>query len=111
MPLYYQYLYALSMASIDIITFSLLKLKYTHIIQSAWLIPLAMLAYSFQPLLFYNGLLFENMSILNLLWNVISSVLVTLIGLLIFNEKISMYQGVGIVFSFIGIILLGIKDD
>jgi len=97
------------MAFIDMIIFSLLKLKYIGIIQSDFLIPIAMLVYSFQPLLFYNGLLLENMSILNVLWNLISCVLVTLIGIIIFQEKISIYKAFGIIFSFFAIFLLGIN--
>ena len=106
---YNQYIYALSMASIDGIALSLLKLKHTGIIKNGWVFPLTMLIYSTQPLIFYKALSLENMTVLNLLWDVISDVLVTFIGLFIFNEKITMHQGLGIVFCLIGIALLGIK--
>jgi len=109
MASYYQYLYAISMASIDGLALSLLKLKHIGVIKNGWVFPLTMLIYSTQPLIFYNALSIENMTILNLLWDVISDVLVTFIGLFIFNEKISMYQGLGIVLCLIGVALLGFK--
>lgn len=105
----YQYLYTFFMASIDGIALSLLKLKHTGVIKNGWVFPLTMLIYSTQPLIFYKALSLENMTVLNLLWDVISDVLVTMIGLFIFNEKITMHQGLGIVFCLIGISLLGYK--
>ena len=106
---YYQYVYAFFMASIDGIALSLLKLKHTGVIKNGWVFPLTMLIYSTQPFIFYKALSLENMTVLNLLWDVISDVLITFIGVFIFNEKITMYQGIGIVFCFIGMILLGYK--
>lgn len=106
---YYQYIYPVFMASIDGLALSLLKLKHTGVIKNAWVLPFTMLMYSTQPLIFYKALSLENMTVLNLLWDVISDIIVTFIGIFIFNETITIYQAFGVVFSFIGITLLGIK--
>jgi multidrug transporter EmrE-like cation transporter len=105
----YQYFYAFYLASIDAIALSLLKLKHNGLIKGGWVLPLTMFIYSTQPIAFYTGLSIESMTILNLLWDVISDVIVTFIGLYFLNEKISLHQSIGIVFCLIGIILLGIK--
>lgn len=106
---YHQYFYATFMASIDAIALSLLKLKHTGAIKHSSVFPITMLIYSIQPLIFYNALFIENMTVLNLLWDVISDLFITCIGLFFFNETINTYQGLGIVFCLFGIVLLGIK--
>jgi hypothetical protein len=47
---------------------------------------------------------------MNLLFDLISDVLITTIGLLIFQEKIGPYKKAGVIFSFLSIILMSIND-
>jgi multidrug transporter EmrE-like cation transporter len=95
------------MASIDAFIFSLLKAKYLGISKAFWIIPLSMLVYSTQPLMFYSSLSIESMTVMNILWNVMSNIIVSLIGIFLFGEVLSINQYVGIIFSLIGITLLG----
>ena len=101
------HLYALYMASIDAVSFSLLKARHIGLIKGIWMFPITMLIYATQPLVFYNTLSVESMTVMNVLWNVMSNVVVTLIGLLFFKEQISKYQYAGIIVCIFGITLLG----
>jgi multidrug transporter EmrE-like cation transporter len=105
-----QYLYALYMASIDGMVMSALKAYKVGMIKSLWVFPVAMLVYGFQPLVFYNGLSLESMTILNVLWDVLSDVIVAAIGVFLFGEKLTTQQCVGLAFCMAGIVLLGMHE-
>ena len=62
--------------------------------------------YAIQPFIFYKALSIETMTVMNLLWDVISDVLVTFEGLYFFGEKISHRKMWGVALSFVSIILL-----
>ncbi len=71
----------------------------------AWL-GLPTLLYAFQPLIFYFGLSHTSMTVLNLLWDVLSDVLVTASGLFYFKEKMSMKKYIGITFGLLAVLFL-----
>ena len=104
------YLYALYLASVDAIMMPLLKAKRTGMLTGTWMLPLASLIYAMQPLVFYQALSVESMTIMNILWDVISDILVALIGIFVFGESLTKMQMLGLVFSLVGITLLGYKD-
>lgn len=99
-----------SMALID--TFILSSLKAFHLGWIEWrgILIVSMLIYSFQPLLFLESLKYNSLTVMNLLWDVMSDVLVTTIGLFYFSEKLTKFKKLGVFFSFISIILLTWKD-
>lgn len=105
---YTHYLYALLMASIDGMVIPLLKAKHLGMLKGIWMFPLAMLVYSIQPLIFYNAMSVESMSVMNILWDVMSDVIVTIIGFVVFGETFTVQQWLGLAFSLIGITLLGL---
>lgn len=107
---YVQYLYALYMASIDGLVMSSLKAYKVGMIKTLWVFPVAMLMYGFQPLIFYSGLGFQSMTILNVLWDVFSDIIVAAIGVFLFDEKLSTQQCVGLAFCMAGIVLLSMHD-
>jgi len=86
----------------------LLKAKKLGMLKGIWMFPLSMLVYSIQPLLFYSALSLESMTVMNVLWDVMSDVIVTIIGFAVFGEILSTQQYIGIVVSLIGITLLGL---
>lgn len=104
--LYLPYLYALYMSCVDVIMMSILKAKYIGSITGFWIFPLTMIIYSIQPILFYLGLSFERMGIFNILWNAISSILVTLTGIYLFDEKLTRNDYIGIILCISGVIIL-----
>ena len=98
--------YSSAMASIDIVSLGLVKAAYTGTVPIVAGLGGAVFLYAVQPLLFYNALSFEGMAIINLLWNVISSIVVTLVGILYFKEKLTNLKLIGAAFSIVAIWLL-----
>jgi multidrug transporter EmrE-like cation transporter len=104
------YLYALYLAGVDGIMMPLLKAKKLGMLTGNWMFPLTSLIYAMQPLVFYQALSLESMTIMNILWDVMSDIIVTVIGIFVFGESLTKMQMLGLVFSLIGITLLGCKD-
>jgi multidrug transporter EmrE-like cation transporter len=102
------FFYTTVMASIDLIIMTLLKLKSISALTSPYILPLTMAIYSLQPLLFYKALSVKGMAILNVLWDATSSVLIALVGVFYFGEKISLINWLGIFLCTAGIVLVGI---
>lgn len=102
-------LFAATMASIDSTMLTLLKYMRSKNLALAWIL-LPMLVYSLQPILFYFSLQYETLIVMNLLWDVISDVIITAIGLFYFGEKIGPYKKLGVIFSLISIVLLSMDD-
>lgn len=99
-----------AMALVDAFILSALKAFEVGWIQWSGVFFIAMVIYSFQPLLFYQGLKGNGLIVMNLLWDVMSDVIVTAIGLFYFSEKLSKYKKAGVILSFISIILLTYED-
>jgi hypothetical protein len=95
------------MSVIDVIVFSTLSLiKERHLISSIF--PVLFVIYGCQPIIFYYGLKYTNMSMLNLSWNLISNILVTSIGLLYIGNVITLVQCTGIIFGMIALYLMNV---
>lgn len=94
------------MALIDTVVLS--GLKQYSIGKNAFrmFVPISMLIYSFQPLIFLKSLQYENMTVMNMTWDMISGLYVTLIGLFYFKEKLTIIKMIGLSFAFIAIVLL-----
>ena len=69
-----------------------------------------MLFYSLQPIIFLKSLSHNSLTVMNLLWDVMSDVSVSIIGLFYFGEKLTRFKKLGVFFSLISIILLTYKD-
>ena len=105
------YLYAFFMASIDAIVMPLLKAKKLGMLTGNWMFPLSAILYGSQPFIFYKSLSTNSMTVMNILWDVSSDVLVTVIGIFVFGETLSPLQWLGMVLAIAGITLLGCCDD
>jgi multidrug transporter EmrE-like cation transporter len=96
------------MALNDILSFGLTKQFYLKKIVNKLGLILPMLLYSFQIPLFYVGLQTMNMTVLNIIWNLFSNILVTLVGIFYFHEKINGLKYVAIAFALSSLILFGL---
>jgi multidrug transporter EmrE-like cation transporter len=99
------------MALIDALILSSLKAYHLGWIRWRGILLIAMTVYACQPLLFLDSLRYSSLTIMNLLWDVMSDVLVTAIGLYYFSEKLSNMKKVGVLLSIISIILLTWKEE
>lgn len=103
-------LFALGLAISDVFNLGLLKALRTGQVKNMAWIAVPTIVYAFQPVIFFKGLAHTTLTALNLLWDVMSDVLVTLTGLYYFKERISMRKQMGAAFSILGIFLLGGDD-
>ncbi len=97
------------MALIDVVVLGWMK-DYTIGGLSPIYVILGMILYGLQPFVFLKSLQYETMTVMNILWDLTSDVLVTGSGLLYFKEKISSIKKVALVFAFISIILFSYDD-
>jgi multidrug transporter EmrE-like cation transporter len=97
--------FGLSMAAIDVFVLSAMKLKSIGAL-NGWVLPLAIIVYSMQPLIFFKSLSSETMTVMNLFWDLSSDVLVTLVGLAVFKEHLTPRRLVGVALSMISLFLL-----
>lgn len=94
------------MAFID--TFVLSGLKEYSLGNVKWqmIVPIGMFVYSLQPIFFLKAFQYETMTVMNILYDIMSDIFVTSIGLLYFKEKLSNIKKIGLIFGFIAIVLL-----
>ena len=98
------------MALIDAVILSLLKAFNIGWIKWNGVILISMIVYAFQPIIFLHSLKGNGLIIMNLLWDVMSDVVVTSIGLFYFSEKLTKFKRAGVVLSIVSIVLLSWKD-
>ena len=106
-------LYGFAMAVIDVIVLSSVRLISEKHLETTRLLRYMIaptLLYALQPWIFYNALNFEGLAITNLLWNVISDLLLSFIGIFYFKEQLGSYKKIGIAASVIAIIFMSLKE-
>jgi multidrug transporter EmrE-like cation transporter len=64
--------------------------------------------YMIQPWIFLKGLNFTSMTVLNLSWDLLSDILVTVSGLLYFRESLTEYKLIGVLFALLAITLFAL---
>jgi drug/metabolite transporter (DMT)-like permease len=101
--------FGFAMALIDVFMLSIIKKVNLNSKLIKWML-LPTIIYAIQPWIFLGSLQYESMIIMNLLWDLISDVLVTLTGLIIFKETIGPYKLIGVILSFISITLMSLED-
>ena len=80
--------FGMAMALIDIVMMSSIKMVSQGTLGYATGLVGATLMYSTQPYIFLKAMTFSNMTVVNLIWNLMSDVIVTAAGVLLFGEKI-----------------------
>lgn len=102
--------FATLMAFIDTGVFGALKNYTTGVWPKAWVVPLGMAIYSLQPLIFLQSLKYETMTVMNIMWDITSDILVTATGLLYFKEKLTPIKYVALAFALIAVILFSYAE-
>jgi multidrug transporter EmrE-like cation transporter len=102
--------YGALMASIDVFMLSIIKVVSTNGMKMMKWMIVPTLIYALQPWIFLSSLRFESLIVMNLMWDLISNVLVTAAGFLYFKEKIGPYKTLGVILSFVSMVLLSLED-
>ena len=98
------------MAVLDIFMMSSVKLIKTGSLTYTFGLPFATIVYALQPYVFLKALNYENMIVVNLIWNLMSDVIVTLQGVFIFGESIAGLRWLAVSMSIISLILFAYTD-
>ena len=99
------------MACIDIVMMGVVKMTSTGAFSVAVGLPLSMTLYALEPIVFLKAMSYEGMVVTNLVWNLMSNILVTLQGILIFGESIRGLRWLGIAMSLVALTILAYTDD
>ena len=75
----------------------------------AWMV-IPVLLYAASPFMLLAALRQETLTIMNLVWDLTSDLVVTLIGLIGFGEQISPTKALGVAFSFCGLALMSYES-
>jgi multidrug transporter EmrE-like cation transporter len=98
------------MAFIDICMMSTLKMIHIGTMDKLVGIPLSITLYAIEPLIFLKAMNYEGMVVTNLVWNLMSNIIVTLQGILIFGERIKNLRWLGICMSLVSLALMAYTD-
>ena len=93
------------MALVDVVTFGIIKSVHLKWISPKFFI-LPVLFYLMQPFLFLRSLNYEGIAIMNIIWNLLSTVFVTIEGEILFKEVITNRKMAGILLSIVSIYLI-----
>ena len=102
--------YASAMAGIDVVSLGMVKAVHNKSLPIEGLVGSVFL-YALQPLILYKALDFQGVAVMNLLWDLISDFLVTVMAIVYFKEQLTHTKMLGIFFSFIAIFLLSKEDS
>ena len=103
--------FGVAMAGVDIGMMSVAKL--THLGKIPYLAGLitSMGIYALQPFLFLKALTFESMLATNLVWNLVSSVVVTLLGVFYFKESVKGLRLLAVTIGILSLVLFAFTDE
>lgn len=99
--------YAFLMALIDTSMLGLVKDIYLKGAFLKMIIPT--IFYAMQPWIFLSAMKFESLTLMNLMWDLMSDVLVSLIGIFYFKEVLSPVQMCGLGLGFISLLMMSYK--
>ncbi len=102
--------YGAIMAGIDVFMLSIIKLVSNNPSRFLKWMVIPTVVYAIQPWIFLNSLRFESLIVMNLMWDLLSDIFVTGVGFLYFKEKIGPYKTLGVILSFVSIVLMSLQD-
>ena len=97
--------YGSLLALMDVFMQPITKLVSTKSLSLGWMV-IPTLAYAVDPWIFLKSLSVEGIAIMNLVWNLVSNIFITFVGLVIFKEQITVLKGIGIALSFVAVICM-----
>jgi multidrug transporter EmrE-like cation transporter len=100
----YQLIMGTVLALLDAVSLPLFKTAY--IANNNYYLFAGIMLSLVQTLMFYYSIQFSTLVVMNLLWDLLSGVSVTLVGIFIFRENMSITKLLGIALSFVSIYLL-----
>jgi len=104
-------LFGTLMAVIDILMMGTVKMMSKGSLSQMVGVPLSVGLYTLEPLIFLKAMKYEGMVVTNLVWNLMSNIIVTLQGVLVFGESVKGLRWLGVCMSIVSLTLLAYTDD
>lgn len=104
--------FGVGMALLDVVMMSTVKQVSTGALPVRTGIPFAVFVYALEPLLFWQSMVItgESMTIMNLVWDLTSDILITLLGVFWFGEKVGGLRVVGVCLSLVALTIFATTD-
>lgn len=99
-----------AMALLDIVMMSTVKMTSAGRLPTGPGLALSMALYALEPVVFLKAMNYEGMVVTNLVWNMMSNVIVTLQGVLIFGESIKGLRWIGVGMSIVALSIFAYID-
>ena len=103
--------FGVCMASLDVVMMSLGKFAANGKIAHGTALTLGTLAYSLEPYIFFKSLKYESLTAMNLIWDLTSDVIVTILGVFYFGESIKGLRWLAVLFAVFSLGLFAYTDD
>lgn len=100
-----------AMALVDILMMGSIKMVHDGSLNASVGTPLAVGVYALEPLIFLKAMGYEGMVVTNLVWNLVSNVIVTLQGVFIFGESIKGIRWVAIAMTLVALSIFAYTDN
>ena len=107
---YIPVVFASVLSAVDVMAFGLVKEVVLKELNSLFVV-VAMLMYAVQPLILWKALHYETLTIVNVMWNIISSIFIAILGLAFFGERLSSREVVGCILGFLTIYLFTFTNE
>lgn len=104
-------LFGATMSLLDILMMSIAKIVSKGKLPYTTGLTIATGIYAFEPLIFFRSLKYESMTAMNLIWDLTSDIMVTLIGVFYFKESIKGLRWLAIMFAIFSLGLFAYTDD
>ena len=101
--------FASLMAGIDVLSLGVVK-NVSGGTYKMWTMAIATAIYACQPWIFLSSLGGSSLTIMNLMWDLTSDIMVTLVGLFYFREQIGRVRLIGLLLGFIALVLMAQKE-
>jgi len=102
--------FGLVMASLDVFMLGIIKtISKDQVKFLRWMI-IPTIVYAIQPWIFLGSLQFESMIVMNLMWDLMSDILVTASGFLFFKEELGPFKKLGVIFSILALFLMSVDE-
>lgn len=103
--------FGVCMASLDVVMMSLGKFAAKGQMAHGTALTLGTIAYSLEPYIFFKSLKYESLTAMNLIWDLTSDVIVTILGVFYFKESIKGLRWLAVLFAVFSLGLFAYTDD
>lgn len=103
--------FGLTMSMLDVGMMSIAKMSSEGQIPFRVALPLATLVYSITPFIFMKSLKYESLTSMNLIWDLTSDIMVTILGVFYFKESIKGLRWLAVMFALFSLGLFAYTEE